>query len=444
LLLSPAGKKGRGRHRPSAPPTPASGEAPRLGATECYITVVLPGAVEPVVAGRFALDADRRGDAVGRFVYGRRYLARPDAVEIDPVELKLAERAYETGRLSGVFGALRDAGPDSWGRRVLDRRLGSAGLDELDYLLHSPDDRAGALGFALAPLPHVARTGFAGILDLAKLQAVADKLVADEKVEGSAALAAEELLLIGTSMGGARPKATVEDADGLWLAKFNRADDRWNMARVEHAMLALGRMCGLDTAASRIATVGGRDVLLVKRFDRAKAAAGYTRARAVSALTLLRADESQRERWSYVALAEELRRIGAEPKRDAAELFRRMAFNALISNLDDHPRNHAAVAPGRAWRLAPAYDLVPSAPVGIERRDLAMSCGDRGRWAHAANLVSQSARFLLQADEAAAIVDSMEATVTARWYETARAAGISEHDCAAIRGAFAYPGFRAA
>jgi serine/threonine-protein kinase HipA len=152
------------------------------------------------------------------------------------------------------------------------------------------------------------------------LQAIADRLVNDEpRPAGADAAQIEELLLLGTSMGGARPKTVVEDEAGLWLAKFNRADDKWNMARVEHAMLTLARACGVSVATSRIEAVAGRDALLVKRFDCEKTAAGYTRARMVSALTLLRADESQRERWSYVVLAEELRRISAKPRKHCGE-----------------------------------------------------------------------------------------------------------------------------
>jgi serine/threonine-protein kinase HipA len=245
-------------------------------------------------------------------------------------------------------------------------------------------------------------------------------------------------------MGGARPKAVVEDEVGLWIAKFNRPDDAWNSARVEHAMLVLARACGLTTAESRVVDVAGRDVLLVKRFDREKTEAGYFRARMISALTLLRTEDTyrSRDRWSYVLLAEELRRVSADPGADAGELFRRMTFNALISNIDDHPRNHALIAGHADWRLSPAYDLTPAVPISMERRDLAMECGDAGRFANADNLLSQSARFLLTPDEAGALVDAMETQVRATWYGTARAAGVSERDCERIATAFAYPGFR--
>jgi serine/threonine-protein kinase HipA len=276
------------------------------------------------------------------------------------------------------------------------------------------------------------------------MQAIADAIVTDTKLPPAPLLTqAQELLLVGTSIGGARPKAVVEDDGALWIAKFNRKDDKWNDARVEHAMLMLARACGLTTAESKIVTVGDRDVLLVKRFDREKAAAGYKRARMISALTLLQAGDSPRERdkWSYVLLVEELRRASGEAKKDANELFRRMCFNALISNVDDHPRNHALIAKTRDWRLAPAYDLTPQLLVSLEARYLALICGDQGRVANKTNLLSQSARFLLSHDEANAIATAMEDQVRKTWYEVARAAGVSEKDCERIKGAFAYPGF---
>ena len=412
---------------------------------ECYVYIVLPGETEFVTAGKFVLSTDRHGVPTGKFIYGRSYRARENAVPIDPLELKLSTSTFETRRLKGIFGALRDAGPDYWGRRVIEKHSGLVQLGELDYLLHSPDDRAGALGFGLNQEPPAPRRQFNQTVDLKQLQTVADAIIADDNLpETNDAEQAQELLLAGTSMGGARPKAVVEDGEGLWVAKFNRPDDRWNHARVERAMLLLARECGVQTAESRLETIGDRDVLLVKRFDREKVDAGYRRARMLSALTLLRADDSHqdRDKWSYVLLAEELRRISSQPKQDAPELFRRMCFNTLISNTDDHPRNHAVIASDIDWVLSPAYDLTPSMPVSIERRDLALVCGDMGRYAHADNLLSQHIRFLLDRAEAESIINNMEHTVQNRWYDIARAEGVTDQDCGRISGAFAYPGFR--
>lgn len=417
----------------------------KAGATECFVYITLPGETAFVTVGKFVLEPDRSGISVGRFVYGRSYLERRGAVPIDPGELKLARTTYRTTALKGVFGALRDAGPDYWGRRVIEKHTGKPQLGELDYLLYAPDDRAGALGFGLGPEPPAPKRDFNKTLDLEKLLRLAEAVIADKDVpQGPEADQVEDLMLIGTSMGGARPKAVVEDNDGLWIAKFNRPDDKWNHARVEHAMLVLARACGIRSAESRIVTAGDRDVLLVKRFDREKTEGGYLRARMISGLTLLRTEDTHqpRDRWSYVLMAEALRRLSADPKQDAAELFRRMCFNALISNIDDHPRNHAMIAKDGDWKLSPAYDLTPSMPVSLERRDLALSCGDLGRYAHAENLLSQCARFSLKREEADSLVAEMERRIAATWYETARREGVSEQDCETIKTAFVYPGFR--
>jgi serine/threonine-protein kinase HipA len=411
--------------------------------TECFVYITLPGETESVAAGRFELTKDRRGNALGRFVYGKSYLARGNAVAIDPIELKLSGETYETVRLHGVFGALRDSGPDYWGRRVIEKHAGVAQLGELDYLLHSADDRAGALGFGLNQQPPSPRRKFNQTIELAKLQEIAEALMREENVKTEEAAQVQDLMLIGTSMGGARPKAVVEDSEGLWIAKFNRPDDRWNNTRVERAMLELAKTCGITVATSRVETIAGKDVLLVKRFDREKTGKGYTKARMISGLTLLRAEEvpEARDRWSYVLMAEELRRVVAEAKKDAPELFRRMVFNALISNIDDHPRNHAFIAKELEWKLSPAYDLTPSPVIAQDHRDLAMTIGDQGRFANAKNLLSQHTRFLLEEAEAKVLVSAMTEKVRATWYDIVRAQGVTEKDAETIRGAFVYEGF---
>ncbi len=411
----------------------------------CYVYMFLPGQVTPVTAGRFVLEINKNGIEVGRFVYAKSYLQHQDALALDPVELKLTPNVYETTAMHGIFGCLRDAGPDYWGRSIIQRYCGKTTLSELDYLLYSHEDRIGALGFGLNQIPPAPTYKFNQTIDLEKLQAIADALIRDEEIPANSVNhQIENIMLIGTSMGGARPKAVVEDNEGLWIAKFNRYDDVWNQAHVEYAMLILARQCGLTTATSKIVSIGGRDVLLVKRFDRIKTEIGYLRARMISALTLLRAEDSiqSRSRWSYVSLVEELRRVSSEPVRDAKELFLRMCFNALISNIDDHPRNHAIIAFDKNWQISPAYDLTPSTPLSSERRDLAMICGDQGRFANAENLLSQHARFMLSHMDAQNIINNMKIYIKNNWYAVCREAGVSEKDCGKIASAFVYPGFR--
>ncbi len=415
---------------------------------ECYVYIVLPGERTFVTAGRFRWTSTREGAPVGQFVYGRSYLARPDAVELDPVELRLRRGTRETARLGGFFGAIRDAMPDYWGRRLIERSAGVSPLEEIDYLLQGPDDRVGALGFGLYVEPPPPRRIFNRTLDLERLQQSADAILQDDPERaGSAGSQVEELLLLGTSMGGARPKVVVEDGGSLWLAKLGRPDDRWDHPAVEHAMLGLARTCGLRVADRRLVTVADRNVLLVRRFDRDPhpdpRQGGYRRHRVVSALTLLRGDEhpSRRAGWSYLGLADEIRRISARPVDDLRELFQRMCFNAAISNTDDHPRNHAVVARDRRWRLSPAYDLTPTPSVGQDRRDLALICGERGRWANRENLLSARGRFLLSQKEAEALLDAVVETVRAQWHPALRRAGVSAPQCDRLASAFLYPGF---
>jgi serine/threonine-protein kinase HipA len=414
-------------------------------ARSCYVFITLPGQTSAVTAARFTWTRARTGVPVGRLVYGRRYLERPDALPLEPLELPLRDTTFETARLGGFFGCLRDSSPDFWGRRVIERHV-PAPLDELDLLLHSPDDRAGALSFGLGREPPPPLRRFNRTVALERIQRAAEAVLEEPTSPrtDSAGTQARELLLMGTSMGGARPKAVVEHEGALWLAKFNLPSDRWSMARVEAAMLRLARSCGVTTPDSQVRRVGGRDVLLVRRFDRARAPTGYQRARMVSGLTLLGADEevTRRERWSYLELADIVRRISASPGKDVEQLFRRMVFNALISNTDDHPRNHAAIAWDDRWRLSPAYDLVPQPAVSLERRELAMAVGSLGRWANARNLVSAAQRFLLSTEQAQRLVDELERIVRTSWYAVCRAAGLTPAETELLEGAFVYPGFR--
>lgn len=416
---------------------------------ECFVYITLPGQTEAVTAARYQLIIGRDGTAMGKLVYGKSYMARPDCVEIDPVELKLRVPTYSTARMGGAFGALRDAAPDGWGRKLIEKRLGAATeLPEIQYMLNAPEDRAGALGFGLGVIPPPPVRMFNKTMDLGKLMDLADRIIAAESnpddpvPAGPDAEQAEQLLKAGTSMGGARPKATVEDGDCLWLAKFSHQKDRWNNPRIEHAMMQLAGLCGISCAETRMETIGDRDVILVKRFDRHRAEAGYLRSRMVSGLTMLGADEDERAKWSYLMLADEVRRCaGQQNTKELPELFRRICFNVLISNTDDHPRNHAFLAKGRDWVLSPAYDLTPTPSVAISERNLAMSFGDWGRYANRTNLLSQSHRFGLSDEEAEHIVDTMTEVVRTQWYGVCRHVGVTERDCELIHSAFVYEGF---
>jgi serine/threonine-protein kinase HipA len=408
----------------------------------CFVYLQLPASLEVVTCGRFVLTPLGQRDGIGRFEYGRRYRSRADAVPIDPRDLPITDVTFETANLGGVFGVLRDALPDAWGRLAVERVLDRIGLNEVELLLQSPEDRAGALSFGLGQDPPAPARDFNRIIQLGDLREAA-RLIENGAPAGEIREQVRRVLQPATSIGGARPKNTVEDDAGLWVAKFPAREDRWNSAAVEAAMLSLAARCDIRVPELRIERLGDESILLLRRFDRERAHGGYHRYRMASALTMLRAGDpaTDNEKWSYLLFADELQRWSSRPAEDKAELYRRVVFNALISNTDDHARNHAVIAAGRDWRLSPAYDLTPNPQPGIEERSLALACGHHGRVASRENLLSAAPRFGLDVDEANALIDRTAEVVRGRWRSEVLSHGGSVRDCELIAPAFLHAGF---
>ena len=394
---------------------------------EAYVYIQLPGTLDTVPAALLRVQTLPDGTQVGRYRYGDRYLQRTEAVALDPFYLPLDKTVYEFTQLKGIPGAVRDAGPDAWGRRVIEHKLerGAGDLHEIDYLLHGPQDGAGYLSFGLKAEPPAPKRHYNRTHQLSELVAATQAIEEGRPV----ALEVLEQLEPGTSMGGARPKATLEDAQCLWLGKFPARDDRFNLQRIEYATLELARRCGLSVTQARLQAVGDGDVLMLQRFDREYTDNGYLRFGLVSGLTVLDCGDSHldRERWSYPLLADNLRRWSDRPQADCAELFRRMVFNAAVTNNDDHPRNHALLRRQKGWRLSPAYDLVPAPVVSLERRDLALTVGNYGRTASIYNLLSQAGRFGLSTEDARAQIDRL-IDVVRHWRGSFFACGVSAKD----------------
>lgn len=328
---------------------------------EAYVWIWLPGATEPVIAGRIARDGERLF-----FNYGQTYLERREAIPIFEPELPLRSGAIAPGAGLNMAGCLRDAAPDAWGRRViLNRAFGSEGqdvdiaaLDELTYLLESGSDRIGALDFQRSPSRYEARAVQTATLE--------ELLSAAEKVEKGVPLTPDldQALFHGTSLGGARPKAMVEDGDVKMIAKFSSSTDTYNVVKAEYVAMRLAARAGLDVAPVRLERVSGKDVLLVERFDRTKMNGDWTRKGMVSALTLFGLDEMMARYASYEDLAEIIRHRFKSPKATLRELYGRLVFNVLCGNTDDHARNHAGFWDGRHLTLTPAYDICPQNRTG--------------------------------------------------------------------------------
>ncbi|HEY6417985.1 MAG TPA: type II toxin-antitoxin system HipA family toxin [Candidatus Binataceae bacterium] len=395
-----------------------------------YVWVYLPDQTEPVVAGRLEYDDNPVG-AIYSFLYGASYLNRRAALPLDPERLPL-ERGltFDSSDLHGTLGVIRDASPDDWGRRVIERRLGVTEASELTYLIEAGDDRAGALGFSesfdLAPN----REPPPGRTDLDILLSAAAAIEEGQPVDPAVVM----LLKHGSSLGGARPKATIHMDGELWLAKFPSTKDRLEVAAIEYATLKLAAQCGIETPEIRLIDVSGRKVMLSRRFDRTATAKGLCRRHFMSGLTLLGLHEGEASRGSYPALADSIRKLVRDFKRDGAELFRRMIFNMLVSNDDDHLRNHAVIHDEPGWRLSPAYDLVPH-PQSSHTRRQGIGVSSQSREATLKNALSEAARFGLTMPRATQIAARVRDYVES-WETAFRHSGVPARDIKVLRTAF--------
>ncbi len=399
--------------------------------SEAYVTLVLPGQTASTVAGRLSIDQTGRDIQAG-FVYGRRYCENPDAVPLDPLRLPLdPNRSFEAPGLWGLLGVFRDASPDYWGRMVIERDHRSAELPEMEYLLRSGPTRIGALGFQVELEAEPADEKPVGFISLPELMEASRQLEANAPIDDQLML----LLRQGTSIGGARPKATVVEDDRYWLAKFPSRHDRMDMPLIEYATLRLAAAAGIKTPDCRLLVLGdNQHVFLTRRFDRLHTEEGWLRYHYMSGLTVLGLNEFDNAKGGYPELADNLRRLSTDFKNDAEELFRRMVFNILISNDDDHLRNHAFIYMQEGWRLSPAYDLVPHAQVGYERIQ-SIIVGSHGREGSINNALSEAGRFGLTDERAKAVVEEVRGVVS-QWRERFASDGVSQPDLEMLRTAF--------
>jgi len=400
-----------------------------------YVWTWLADREDPVVAG--ALDAV--GDRL-HFVYGRSYLERPDAVPLYLPELPLQRGDQPPPDGLDLAGCLDDGAPDAWGRRVILRRLHAGDTREVDtaalptvtYLLESGTDRIGANDFQASAETYVPRETH-GTLE--ELLTATDRLQAGEPFSE----AMDRVLNAGSSVGGARPKATVTSADGrASIAKFSTPTDTYPVVKGEAAAMELARRAGLDVAVTERVSVLGRDVLLVERFDRIP---GTGRRRAlVSALTLLGLSELHARYATYPDLARIVRSRFTDPQDTLVELYGRMVFNVLIGNRDDHARNHAALWDGRDLTLTPAFDLDPQ-PRDTGEATQAMAITRAGdRRSRLATCIEASGEFLLSEAQAGAIVERLVQTIIDEFDDVADTVGLTELDRRLLwRRAFLHP-----
>jgi serine/threonine-protein kinase HipA len=391
---------------------------------EVYVWTWLPGEVEPVVAGIITRDGDKH-----IFNYGRSYLERKAAIPLYEPELPLKRGALPPLDDLAMAGCLRDGAPDAWGRRVIINRLfGKKGddvdvgaLDELRYFIESGSDRIGALDFQRSGTTYEPRSTDAVTLE--ELLSVADHV--EKGVPITPEL--ERAVFHGTSLGGARPKAAIETKDAKFIAKFASSSDITNVVKGEFVAMQLAAKLGLNVAETELTRAAGKDVLLVKRFDRENTKKGWTRKAMVSALTMLELDEMMGRYASYQNFAEVIRARFTAPKATLRELYSRLVFNVLCGNTDDHARNHAAFWDGKALTLTPAYDICPQNRTGREANQAMLIAGEK-RTSTLATCFEAAPHFLLKDKEAIDLIVSQIEAILRHWPEVADLAALSEID----------------
>lgn len=384
---------------------------------QAYVWIWLPGAVEPVVAGRL----DFVGPVV-TFTYGRSYIERGDKIPLYLPELPFGDDAIPP-RIGNIAGCIADAGPDAWGMRVILNHHNSREtadpdrLSVLTYLLESGSDRIGALDFQVSPTEYVPRS-----IDHATLDDLAE---AADRVDRGLPLSSElDLALVhgSSGIGGARPKALVRNGERQLIAKFSSTSDTYAVVKGEFVSMELARRAGLRVAPVRLTEALGRDVLLVERFDRT--GDGNRRAM-VSALTILELEEMTARYASYADLADIIRARFTNARETLRELFARITFNILVSNTDDHPRNHAAFWDGQTLTMTPAYDICPQLRSGGEAAQLMAIGRDGWRCSQLAGCVDRASVYLLSETDARDIIDRQIDVIKSQWDEVTELARLT-------------------
>lgn len=332
----------------------------------------------------------RWSDGVGQFTYARGW-REGNGYALDPLNLPLRDGEQSTQINDGVHGVLADAGPDSWGRRLLELERGSL-RSPLDLLRLSNGTGTGSLLFSQSRTRPAPPRALLPMADLAELEQVAHQVMLGEPV---AAGPLQRIFDAGSSLGGARPKAIVREAGREWIAKFQKPDDDIDMPRLESACLNLAQRAGLDVPDHRVLDINGRSLLLVARFDRpAEGSVHYLSLHALLSMNRIGPQDVRAPlgRVTYGNLAALCRQIGVSDA--GAVLYRRMLVNIMVGNTDDHLRNHGLLFDGR-WQHAPSFDIVA---LGGDRQ--AVGVGTEGRLASVENARSDVGRFGLS--EAAA------------------------------------------
>jgi serine/threonine-protein kinase HipA len=365
---------------------------------EAYVFAASP-LNEPVLAGIMKINASG-----GEFTYADSWCQTEWAYALDPVNLPLAPKTYKTSNKKNVFGVFSDAAPDAWGERIMLLMHSSAPKNEIERLLRLSGAGVGGIQFSLSRSTPKTAPSLPPISLLDRLS------TAISTIDQKQLITSDELKLIepGSSMGGARPKISVSEADGTaWLAKFSRGDDVVSYPQVEYASMSLLATLGIRVPKLQLKKLNSNhSCYLIQRFDKHSGAGiHFISANALFNVERLRAHhDARQDPASYVALARIVRKYATQPQAECEELFARMIANIIINNTDDHARNHGLLykIDERKWELSPAYDVLP---IVSNQGQQSMGVGQMGRQSSIANALSVLPEMGVTRDRAMDIID---------------------------------------
>jgi len=363
---------------------------------------------------------DSQGRLQGQFRYSPEYLNRPESFPLDPIHLPVSVEIFNADRpYAGVHGVFEDSLPDDWGRRLLTRRYRLARSDQrvpqlLDLL---GGQGMGALSYSRDDTAPDKKEGVDGQY-LEDLQRLALNFEEDAtSIDGEMAL----LFQAGSSPGGARPKALINDGERAYLAKFASIKDQFDVVALESAAMELARRAGVNAANTQCVPCGKSKVLLVERFDIDTAA--MRRNHVISMQTLLGAEGYYN--LGYADMAAIIRRVSAHPVLDLQQLFRQLVFNVMIGNTDDHLKNFCMLFDGQDWRLSPAFDLVPNIGLNLEH---VLRIGLANQVPNRDTLLTEAKKFgIKQRPKADEIINTM-LSVVSDWKKVFKEFEVPERD----------------
>ena len=398
---------------------------------------------EPIIGTLFY--SVSRGTEIYSFEYATEYLAS-SPMQLDPeLQLFKGRQFLSATQTKKIFGMFADCCPDRWGRKLLQRKelitakkenRSPSELHEIEYLLGIQDEaRSGGLRFKYTQTDaqFIGTENYLPVPPITSLRALQQ---ASLKYESSSDLDNKwfyQLLEPGSSLGGARPKATVKDVDGsLWIAKFPSKNDTEDNCAWEKTVNDLAVLAGLNVAESRFEKFSGKSCFLSKRFDRVTKNGITNRIHFSSAMTQLARTDGDSSDASYLDIVEFLRSNSSEPQKDLEELWKRIVFNIAVSNTDDHLRNHGFLLTGRGWKLSPLYDITPNPD-----KDNLSLCITQTDNSKDMQLALATAKYYGISDvRAEKEVARIKAIVDEKWRATAAKYGISRAEMERMRGAF--------